>query len=118
MPRVNKAVASRARRKKTLARTRGYRNASSRSIRAAKQALLRAGNYAYRDRRRRKREFRALWIARINAGARAHGLSYSRLMNGLTRAEVEIDRRALASLAMNEKDDFAALVEVARSALN
>lgn len=117
MPRVSKAVASRARRKKTLVAARGYRNASSRSPRAAKQALLRAGNYAYRDRRRRKREFRALWIARINAGARSHGLSYSRLMNGLARAEVGVDRRALASLAMHNKDDFAALVEVARAAL-
>jgi large subunit ribosomal protein L20 len=86
-------------------------------FRVAKQAVIKAGQYAYRDRRQRKRQFRALWIARINAGAREYGLSYSRFINGLKRANIEMDRRVLADLAMNEKVAFAALAEQAKQAL-
>ena len=85
--------------------------------RVAKQAVIKAGQYAYRDRRNRKRAFRALWIARINAGARANGLSYSRLIAGLKKANVEIDRKVLADLAMNEQQTFAAVVEKAKASL-
>jgi large subunit ribosomal protein L20 len=85
--------------------------------RVAKQAVIKAGQYAYRDRRNRKRAFRALWIARINAGARANGLSYSRLIAGLKKANVEIDRKVLADLAMNEQQTFAAVVDKAKASL-
>ena len=86
-------------------------------FRVAKQAVIKAGQYAYRDRRQRKRQFRQLWIARINAGARINGLSYSKFINGLKKASVEIDRKVLADLAVNEKAAFAALVETAKSSL-
>ena len=86
-------------------------------FRVAKQAVIKAGQYAYRDRRNRKRQFRALWIARINAGARANGLSYSRLIAGLKKANVEIDRKVLADLAMNEQQTFSVVVEKAKAAL-
>ncbi|MEC7378266.1 MAG: 50S ribosomal protein L20, partial [Pseudomonadota bacterium] len=95
----------------------GYYGARSRVFRVAKQAVIKAGQYAYRDRRNRKRAFRALWIARINAGARANGLSYSRLIAGLKKANVEIDRKVLADLAMNEQQAFAAVVEKAKASL-
>ena len=102
---------------KVLKKAKGYYGARSRVYRVAKQAVIKAGQYAYRDRRNRKRAFRALWIARINAGARANGLSYSRLIAGLKKANVEIDRKVLADLAMNEQQAFAAVVEKAKASL-
>jgi large subunit ribosomal protein L20 len=117
MPRVNKAVPSRARRKKILKQARGYYGARSRSFKVAKQAVIKAGQYAYRDRRQRKRQFRSLWIVRINAAAREHGMSYSRFMAGLREADIDVDRRVLADLAMHQKDAFAVLADKARSAL-
>src|SRR5690554_5436833 len=102
MARVKRGVVARRRHKKILKQAKGYYGARSRVFRVAKQAVIKAGQYAYRDRRNRKRAFRALWIARINAGARANGLSYSRLIAGLKKANVEIDRKVLADLAMNE----------------
>lgn len=117
MARVKRGVVARRRHKKILKQAKGYYGARSRVFRVAKQAVIKAGQYAYRDRRQRKRQFRALWIARINAGARINGLSYSRLIAGLKRAEVEIDRKVLADLAMNEQQAFAAIVEKAKAAL-
>ncbi|HAC26699.1 MAG TPA: 50S ribosomal protein L20, partial [Marinobacter hydrocarbonoclasticus] len=99
MARVKRGVVARRRHKKILNQAKGYYGARSRVYRVAKQAVIKAGQYAYRDRRNRKRAFRALWIARINAGARANGLSYSRLIAGLKKANVEIDRKVLADLA-------------------
>lgn len=117
MARVKRGVVARRRHKKILKQAKGYYGARSRVFRVAKQAVIKAGQYAYRDRRNRKRAFRALWIARINAGARANGLSYSRLIAGLKKAEVEIDRKVLADLAMNEQQAFAAVVEKAKASL-
>ena len=117
MARVKRGVVARRRHKKILNQAKGYYGARSRVFRVAKQAVIKAGQYAYRDRRNRKRAFRALWIARINAGARANGLSYSRLIAGLKKANVEIDRRVLADLAMNEQQAFAAVVEKAKASL-
>ena len=117
MPRVKRGVASRARRKKVLKQAKGYYGARSRTFKVAKQAVIKAGQYAYRDRRQRKRQFRSLWIVRINAEAREHGLSYSRMMAGLKKASIEVDRKVLADLALNEKAAFAALAEKARAAL-
>lgn len=117
MPRAKRSVASRARRKKVLKSAKGYYGARSRTFKVAKQAVIRAGQYAYRDRRQRKRQFRALWIMRINAGAREHDLSYSRFIAGLKKAAIDIDRKVLADLAMNEKETFAALAEQAKEAL-
>lgn len=117
MPRVKRGVASRARRKKVLDAAKGYYGARSRSFKVAKQAVIKAGQYAYRDRRQRKRQFRSLWIIRINAAANELGLSYSRLINGLHLAGIEVDRKVLADLAMHEKDAFAALVAQAKAAL-
>ena len=117
MPRAKRSVASRARRKKMLKQAKGYYGARSRSFKAAKQAVIRAGQYAYRDRRQRKRQFRSLWILRINAAARQHGLSYSRFINGLKRAQIDMDRRVLADLAMHEQEAFGALAEKAKAAL-
>ena len=117
MPRASRSVASRARRKKILKQAKGYYGARSRSFKVAKQAVIRAGQYAYRDRRQRKRQFRSLWIVRINAAARLHGLSYSRLIAGLKEANIEVDRRVLAHLAMHEKEAFQALSEQAKAAL-
>lgn len=111
MPRVKRGVTAHAKHKKILDKAKGYRGFRSKVIRIAKQAVTKAGQYAYRDRRQRKRQFRALWIARINAGAREHGLSYSVFMNGLKKAGIEIDRKVLADLAVNEKAGFAVLVE-------
>ena len=117
MARVKRGVIARASHKKILKLAKGYYGARSRVFRVAKQAVIKAGQYAYRDRRQRKRQFRALWIARINAGARQNGLSYSRLIAGLKKATVEIDRKVLADLAVNEKAAFAAIVEKAKAAL-
>ncbi|HUF20278.1 MAG TPA: 50S ribosomal protein L20 [Burkholderiales bacterium] len=117
MPRVNKAVPSRARRKKILKLARGYYGARSRTFKVAKQAVIKAGQYAYRDRRQRKRQFRSLWIVRINAAAHEHGMSYSRFIAGLREANIEVDRRVLADLAMHEKEAFGVLAEKAKSAL-
>ena len=117
MARVKRGVVARRRHKKILNQAKGYYGARSRVYRVAKQAVIKAGQYAYRDRRNRKRAFRALWISRINAGARANGLSYSRLIAGLKKANVEIDRKVLADLAMNEQQAFAAVVEKAKAAL-
>lgn len=117
MARVKRGVVARRRHKKILNQAKGYYGARSRVYRVAKQAVIKAGQYAYRDRRNRKRAFRALWIARINAAARANGLSYSRLIAGLKKANVEIDRKVLADLAMNEQQAFAAVVEKAKASL-
>lgn len=117
MARVKRGVTARARHKKVMKKAKGYYGARSRVYRVAKQAVIKAGQYAYRDRRQKKRQFRSLWIVRINAGARENGLSYSQLMNGLNKAEIEIDRKILADLAMNDKPAFAALVEQAKAQL-
>ena len=117
MARVKRGVVARRRHKKILKQAKGYYGARSRVFRVAKQAVIKAQQYAYRDRRNRKRAFRALWISRINAGARANGLSYSRLIAGLKKANVEIDRKVLADLAMNEQQAFSAVVEKAKAAL-
>jgi len=117
MPRARNPVQSRARRKKILKQAKGYYGARSRSYRVARQAVIKAGQYAYRDRRQRKRQFRALWIARINAAAREHGLSYSRFMNGLDKAGVAIDRKVLAELAVEDKAAFGVIARQAAAAL-
>jgi large subunit ribosomal protein L20 len=117
MSRVKRGVASRARRKKVLKLAKGYYGARSRQFKVAKQAVIKAGQYAYRDRRQRKRQFRNLWIIRINAAAREHGLSYSRFIAGLKKAAIEVDRKVLADIAMHEPVAFAALAEQARTAL-
>ena len=117
MPRVKRGVTARARHKKVLAAAKGYRGRRNAAYRIAKQAVVRAGQYAYRDRRQRKRHFRALWIVRINAAARECGLSYNRLINGLKRAGIELDRKVLADLAVFEKAAFAELAEKAKSQL-
>lgn len=117
MPRVKRGVTARARHKKVIALAKGYRGRRKNVYRIAKQAVMKAGQYAYRDRRQRKRQFRQLWIARINAGARLNGLSYSKFMNGLKRAAIELDRKVLADLAVFDKAAFAQLVEKARAAL-
>jgi len=111
-------VTARNRHKKVLAEAKGYYGARSRIYRVAKQAVIKAGQYAYRDRRQRKRQFRALWIARINAAARENGLSYSRFINGLTRSGVEIDRKVLADLAVHDKAAFAAIATQAKAGLS
>ena len=117
MPRVKRGVTARARHKKVLALAKGYRGRRKNVYRVAKQAVMKAGQYAYRDRRQRKRQFRQLWIVRINAGARESGLSYSKFMNGLKRAAIEIDRKVLADLAVFDKAAFAQLVEKAKAAV-
>ena len=117
MARVKRSVVARARHKKILKKAKGYYGARSRVFRVAKQAVIRAGQYAYRDRRQKKRQFRALWIARINAAARECGLSYSRLINGLQKAHVDVDRKILAELAVDDKPAFAQLAEQAKAAL-
>ena len=117
MPRVKRGVTARARHKKVIALAKGYRGRRKNVYRVAKQAVMKAGQYAYRDRRQRKSQFRQLWIARINAGARLNGLSYSKFMNGLKRAAIELDRKVLADLAVFDKAAFAQLVEKAKAAL-
>jgi len=106
MPRVKRGVTARARHKKVFAQTKGFRGRRKNVYRVAKQALMKAGQYAYRDRRQKKREFRALWIARINAAVRELGMSYSVFMAGLKRANIEIDRKVLAELAVSDKAAF------------
>lgn len=117
MARVKRGVQTRRRHKKILKLAKGYYGARSRTYRAAVQAVLRAGQYSYRDRKVRKRQFRRLWIVRINAGARQHELSYSRFINGLKKSSIEIDRKVLADLAVHDKAAFGALVEKAKASL-
>ena len=117
MPRVKRGVQARARHKKVLKQAKGYYGARSRVYRVAVQAVTKAGQYAYRDRRQRKRQFRQLWIARINAAARTNGLSYSRFIIGLKKASVVIDRKILADIAVYDKGAFTALVEKAKEGL-
>ena len=117
MPRVKRGVTARARHRKVLTTAKGYRGARKNVYRVAKQAVMKAGQYAYRDRRQRKRQFRALWIVRINAAARLSGISYSQMMNGLSKAAVEIDRKVLADMAVNDKAGFESLAEQAKAAL-
>jgi large subunit ribosomal protein L20 len=117
MPRVKRGVQARARHKKVLKQAKGYYGARSRVYRVAVQAVTKAGQYAYRDRRQRKRQFRQLWIARINAAARTNGLSYSKFINGLKKACVEIDRKILADIAVYDKAAFTFLVEKAQASL-
>jgi large subunit ribosomal protein L20 len=117
MPRVKRGVTAKARHKKILKQAKGYYGARSRVYRVAKQAVIKAGQYAYRDRRQRKRQFRALWIVRINAQARECGMTYSRLMDGLRKAAIELDRKVLSDMAVFDKPAFAALAEKAKAAL-
>ena len=117
MARVKRGVTARARHNKVLGKAKGYYNARRKIYRAAKQAVIKAGQYAYRDRRAKKREFRALWIARINAAARIYGLNYSRMIDGLNRAGIEIDRKMLADLAVHDTDAFSAIANQAKTAL-
>lgn len=118
MARVKRGVVARARHKKILKQAKGYYGARSRVYRVAFQAVIKAGQYAYRDRRQRKRQFRQLWIARINAAARMNGLSYSKLMHGLKVAGIEINRKMLADLAVNDAAAFTALADQAKDSLN
>jgi large subunit ribosomal protein L20 len=117
MARVKRGVTARAKHKKVMAKAKGYYGARSRVFRVAQQAVIKAAQYAFRDRRNRKREFRALWIARVNAAARLHGMSYSAFMNGLKKASVEIDRKVLADIAVHDKAAFSALVDQAKASL-
>ena len=117
MPRVKRGVTARARHKKVLALAKGFRGRRGNVYRIAKQAVMRAGQYAYRDRRNKKRVFRALWIARINAAAREHGISYSVFINGLNKASIGLDRKVLAELAVNDKPAFAAIVTQVKASL-
>ena len=117
MPRVKRGVTARARHKKVLVQAKGYRGRRKNVYRIAKQAVMKAGQYAYRDRRQRKRQFRTLWIARINAAARELGLTYSTFMNGLRKAAIEVDRKVLADLAVFAKPACAAIAEQARAKL-
>ena len=117
MARVKRGVQAKARHKKVLKQAKGYRGARSRTYKVAKQAVMKAGQYAYRDRRVKKRVFRSLWIVRINAAARQCGLSYSRFINGLMKADIEIDRKVLADLAVNDPSAFEALAEKSKVAL-
>jgi large subunit ribosomal protein L20 len=117
MPRVKRGVEASRRHKKILKQAKGYYGARSRVYRVATQAVTKAGQYAYRDRRAKKRTFRRLWIARINAQSRVEGLSYSRLINGLSKAKIELDRRVLADLAVYDKAAFGAVVKKAKTAL-
>ncbi len=117
MSRVKRGVTARAKHKKVIEQAKGYRGRRKNVYRVAKQAVIKAGQYAYRDRRQRKRQFRALWITRINAAARENGLSYSRFMDGLRKAGIQIDRKILAELAVNDKNAFVRLAEQVRSPL-
>ncbi len=117
MARVSRGVQARAKHKKVLKQAKGYYGARSKVYRVAKQAVIKAGQYAYRDRRQRRRHFRALWITRINAEARNNGISYSQLINGLGKAGIEIDRKVLADLAIFDKEGFAEVANQAKAAL-
>ena len=117
MARVKRGVQAKARHKKVLKQAKGYRGARSRTYKVAKQAVMRAGQYAYRDRRVKKRVFRSLWIVRINAAARENGLTYSKLIAGLKKASINLDRKTLASIAVNDKEAFSKIAEEAKSQL-
>ena len=117
MSRVKRGVHARKKRRATLARAKGYRGDRSKSYKRAKEALLKADSYAYRDRRNRKRDFRRLWITRINAAARREGMSYSEFMHGMRVAEVDLDRKVLADIAVNDPDTFRRFAERAREAV-
>jgi large subunit ribosomal protein L20 len=117
MPRVKRGVTARARHKKILALAKGYRGRRKNVYRVAKQAVMKAGQYAYRDRRTRKRVFRALWIARINAGARSHGVTYSRFIAGLKKLSIELDRKVLSDMAINDPAAFGAIVAKVKAQL-
>ena len=117
MPRVKNGGQSRAKHKKVIAQAKGYRGRNKNVFRVATQAVTRAGQYEYRDRRQRKRQFRRLWITRINAAAKLNGLNYSRFINGLLKAEIELDRKILADIAVHDPSAFAELAEKAKSAL-
>ena len=117
MPRVKRGVTAHASHKKVIARAKGFRGRRKNVFRIANEAVMRAGQYAYRDRRRKKRDFRALWITRINAAAREHGLSYSTFMNGLRKAAIAIDRKVLADIAVLDKPAFTKFVEKAKASL-
>ncbi len=117
MPRVKRGVTARASHKKILDAAKGYRGRRKNVFRIANEAVMKAGQYQYRDRRQRKRQFRALWIARINAASRQHGLTYSVFMNGLSRAEIGIDRKVLSDIAVFDKDAFAKIVEQVKAKL-
>ena len=118
MPRIKRGVTSHAKHKKIIDQAKGYSGRRENVYRAATQAVTKAGQYAYRDRRQRKRQFRSLWIARINAAARANGISYSRLINGLSKASIEIDRKVLADIAVFDKEAFSSLANHAKSCLS
>ena len=117
MPRVKRGVTARASHKKILDAAKGYRGRRKNVFRVANEAVMKAGQYQYRDRRQRKRQFRALWIARINAASRQHGLTYSVFMNGLNRAEIGIDRKVLSDIAIFDKDAFAKIVDQVKAKL-
>ena len=117
MSRVKRGVTARARHKKVLVQAKGYRGRRKNVYRIAKQAVMKAGQYQYRDRRQRKRQFRSLWIARINAAARLEGMKYSTFMNGLKKANIEVDRKVLADLAVFDQPAFAALAAQAKAQL-
>jgi large subunit ribosomal protein L20 len=115
MPRVKRGVAARRRKNRILRQAKGYQGARSRLLKTAREAVEKGWKYSYRDRKQRKRQFRAVWIARINAAAREHGLSYSRFMHGLQQAGVEMDRKVLAELAISDPKAFGALAELAKT---
>ncbi|MHB1143850.1 MAG: 50S ribosomal protein L20 [Thiobacillus sp.] len=117
MPRVKRGVTARASHKRIIDAAKGYRGRRKNVFRVANEAVMKAGQYQYRDRRQRKRQFRALWIARINAASRQHGLTYSVFMNGLSRAEIGIDRKVLSDIAIFDKDAFAKIVEQVKAKL-
>lgn len=117
MPRVKRGVTSRASHKKVIARAKGFRGRRNNVFRIANEAVMRAGQYAYRDRRNKKRDFRSLWITRINAAVREHGLSYSTFMNGLKKAAIAVDRKVLADIAVLDKPAFIKFVEKAKAGL-
>ncbi|MGH1358455.1 MAG: 50S ribosomal protein L20 [Burkholderiaceae bacterium] len=117
MARVKRGVTARARHKKIMAAAKGFRGRRKNVFRVATQAVMKAGQYAYRDRRTKKRVFRALWIARINAASREHGLTYSAFINGLHKANIDLDRKVLADIAVNDKPAFGAIVERVKATL-
>ena len=117
MPRVKRGVTARAAHKKVIARAKGFRGRRNNVFRVANEAVMRAGQYAYRDRRNKKRDFRSLWITRINAAVREHGLSYSVFMNGLKKAAITVDRKVLADIAVMDKSAFTKFVEKAKASL-
>jgi large subunit ribosomal protein L20 len=117
MPRVKRGVTARAKHKKVFSKAKGFRGRRGNVFRIAKEAVMKAGQYAYRDRKQRKRQFRALWIARINAAVREHGMTYSAFMNGLKKASIEVDRKVLAGLAVADKAAFAQIANQAKAKL-